>query len=202
MSLIAPIGAHLIGGDWSTDAPGGTGISDNPARPDEPVGEYPLGDATTADDAVTAAVNAQTTWRNAGFGSRARVMERAAVLFDERADALALLCTMEEGKTLAESRGEAVLSAETFRYQAGLAKTSTERIFPSNNPGETIRTVRAPLGVVGVITPWNFPILIPAWKIAPALASGNTVVWKPATRHCYRSPLPACSPTPAYRTVC
>ena len=181
MSLITPIGAHLIGGDWSTDAPGGTGISDNPARPEEPVGEYPLGDATTAGDAVTAAVNAQTTWRDAGFGSRARVMEQAAVLFDERADDLALLCTMEEGKTLAESRGEAVLSAETFRYQAGLAKTSTERIFPSNNPGETIRTVRAPLGVVGVITPWNFPILIPAWKIAPALASGNTVVWKPAS---------------------
>jgi aldehyde dehydrogenase (NAD+) len=108
-------------------------------------------------------------------------MERAAVLFDERAEDLALLCTMEEGKTLAESRGEALVSAETFRYQAGLAKTSTERIFPSNNPGETIRTVRVPLGVVGVITPWNFPILIPAWKIAPALASGNTVVWKPAS---------------------
>ena len=109
MSLITPIGAHLIGGDWSTDAPGGTGISNNPARPDEPVGEYPLGDATTASDAVTAAVNAQTTWRDAGFGSRARVMEQVAVLFDERADDLALLCTMEEGKTLAESRGEAVL---------------------------------------------------------------------------------------------
>ena len=86
-------------------------------------------------------------------------MEQVAVLFDERADDLALLCTMEEGKTLAESRGEVVLSAETFRYQAGLAKTSTERIFPSNNPGETIRTVRAPLGVVGVITPWTLSLI-------------------------------------------
>ena len=181
MTITVPEGAHLIGGDWSTDAPGGRAVSENPARPDEPVGEYPLGDAGTASDAVGAAVDAQTSWRAIGFGGRARTMERVAVLFDERADDLALLCTMEEGKTLAESRGEAVLAAETFRYQAGLAKTSTERIFPTNNPGETIRTVRAPLGVVGVVTPWNFPILIPVWKIAPALAAGNTVVWKPAS---------------------
>ena len=181
MTTTAPIGAHLIGGDWSTDAPGGTAVSDNPARPDEPVGEYPLGDAGTAAQAVGAAVEAQAAWRAAGFGSRSRILERAAVLFDERADELALVCTLEEGKTLAESRGEAVLSAETCRYQAGLAKTSTERIFPTGNPGETIRTVRAPLGVVGIITPWNFPILIPVWKIAPALVAGNPVAWKPAS---------------------
>ncbi len=181
MTITAPQGAHFIGGDWSTEAPGGTAVSQNPARPAEPVGEYPLGDAGMASDAVGAAVDAQASWRAMGFGGRARIMERAAVLFDERADDLALLCTMEEGKTLAESRGEAVLAAETFRYQAGLAKTSTERIFPTNNPGETIRTVRAPLGVVGIVTPWNFPILIPVWKIAPALAAGNTVVWKPAS---------------------
>jgi len=181
MTTTAPIGAHLIGGDWSTDAPGGTAVSDNPARPDEPVGEYPLGDAGTAAQAVGAAVEAQAAWRTAGFGSRSRILERAAVLFDERADELALVCTLEEGKTLAESRGEAVLSAETCRYQAGLAKTSTERIFPTGNPGETIRTVRAPLGVVGIVTPWNFPILIPVWKIAPALVAGNPVVWKPAS---------------------
>ena len=181
MTTTAPIGAHLIGGDWSTDAPGGTAVSDNPARPDEPVGEYPLGDAGTAAQAVGAAVEAQAAWRAAGFGFRSRILERAAVLFDERADELALVCTLEEGKTLAESRGEAVLSAETCRYQAGLAKTSTERIFPTGNPGETIRTVRAPLGVVGIITPWNFPILIPVWKIAPALVAGNPVVWKPAS---------------------
>jgi len=176
-----PTGAHLIGGDWSSHAPGGTAVSDNPARPDEPVGGFPLGDASTAADAVTAAVDAQAAWARAGFGARARVLEKAAMLFDERADELALICTLEEGKTLPESRGEAVLSAETCRYQAGLAKTSTERIFPSNNQGETIRTVRAPLGVVGIITPWNFPLLIPVWKLAPALVAGNSVVWKPAS---------------------
>ncbi len=178
---IVRTGAHLIGGDWSSQAPGGIAVSGNPARPDEPVGEFPLGDASTAAEAVTAAVEAQEAWAGAGFSSRARVLEKAAVLFDERAEELALLCTLEEGKTLPESRGEAMMSAETCRYQAGLAKTSTERIFPSNNPGETIRTVRAPLGVVGVITPWNFPLMIPVWKIAPALVSGNSVVWKPAS---------------------
>ena len=178
---VVPTGAHLIGGDWITHAPGGTAVSDNPARPDEPVGDYPLGDASTAADAVAAAVDAQTAWRAIGFGARAGILERAAQLFDERSDELALVATLEEGKTLPEARGEAVLSAETCRYQAGLAKMSTERIFPSGTPGETIRTVRAPLGVVGVITPWNFPILIPVWKIAPALATGNPVVWKPAS---------------------
>lgn len=176
-----PAGAHYIGGDWITTGGSGTAISDNPARPDEPVGEYPIGDAATANDAVTAATSAMSAWRSAGFGGRAKILERAAQLFDERADELALICTLEEGKTLGESRGEASASAETCRYQAGMAKTSTERIFPSNNPAETIRTVRVPLGVVGVITPWNFPILIPVWKIAPALAAGNTVVWKPAS---------------------
>ena len=180
-STTIPAGAHLIGGDWSTHAPGGTAVSDNPARPDEPVGEFPLGDASTAADAVTAAVDAREAWTALGFAARARIIEQAAVLFDERADDLALVATLEEGKTLPEARGEAVLSAETCRYQAGLAKTSTERIFPSGTPGETIRTVRAPLGVVGVITPWNFPILIPVWKIAPALVTGNSVVWKPAS---------------------
>ena len=179
MSITTPTGAHLIGGDWITS--GATGLSANPARPDEPVGEYPIGDATTASDAVSAAEAALRDWSRAGFGARAKVLERAAILFDERADELAALCTLEEGKTFGESRGEAVLSAETCRYQAGVAKMSSERIFPSNNPGETIRTVRAPLGVVGVVTPWNFPLLIPVWKIVPGLVAGCTIVWKPAS---------------------
>ena len=181
MNTFPPVGAHLIAGDWVTEGAAGTGVSLNPARPDEPVGDYPIGDAGTASDAVGAAVEAQTSWRSLPFGARARILEQAARLFDERADDLALLCTLEEGKTLAESHGEATLAAETFRYQAAIAKMSSERIFPNNVPGETIRTVRVPLGVVGVVTPWNFPLLIPVWKLAPALAAGNTVVWKPAS---------------------
>ena len=74
MTITVPEGAHLIGGDWSTDAPGGKAISENPARPDEPVGEYPLGDAGTASDAVGAAVDAQASWRTIGFGGRARTV--------------------------------------------------------------------------------------------------------------------------------
>ncbi len=175
----SPLGAHLIGGEWITAGP--TTTSANPARPDEPVGEHPVGDASTAADAVTAAVDAKRMWRDMGYKRRAEILEAAAVLFDQRADELAMLATMEEGKTLGESRGEAVLSAETCRYQAAIVKMPTERIYPTAKPGETIRTLRAPLGVVGIVTPWNFPILIPVWKIAPALAAGNTVVWKTAS---------------------
>lgn len=174
-----PTGAHLIDGAWVASPT--TAISINPARPDEPVGEYALGDASTASDAIGAATAALRGWATTPFGERARTLERVATLIESRIDDLATLCTLEEGKTLPESRGEVALAAETFRFHAGMAKTSTERIFPSPTPGETIRTVRSPLGVVGVITPWNFPIQIPAWKIAPALAAGNTVVWKPAS---------------------
>lgn len=175
-----PQGAHLIGGEWISTG-SSTTTSINPARPDEPVGEHPVGDASTAADAVTAAVDAKTSWRDIGYKRRAEILERAAVLFEERADELAMIGTLEEGKMLAEMHGEAMLSAETCRYQAAIIKMPTERIYPSAKPGETIRTLRAPLGVVGIVTPWNFPILIPVWKIAPALAAGNTVVWKTAS---------------------
>lgn len=179
-SIDIPVGAHLIGGEW-VRAGSGDATSINPARPDDPVGEYPLGDASTASDAVGAAVEATQMWRDMGYKQRAAILEKAAVLFEQRADDLAMIGTLEEGKMLAEMRGEAMLSAETCRYQAGIIKMPTESIYPSAKPGETIRTLRAPLGVVGVVTPWNFPILIPVWKIAPALAAGNTVVWKTAS---------------------
>lgn len=174
-----PVGAHLIGGEWTTT--GGSALSINPARPDEPVGEHAVGDATTAADAVGAAVEAKNAWRDIGFKRRAAILEAAAILFDQRASELSMLATREEGKILGETLGEALLSAETCRYQAGVIKMPRESVYPSAKPGETIRTMRAPLGTVGVITPWNFPILIPVWKIAPALAAGNTVVWKTAS---------------------
>lgn len=175
-----PVGAHLIGGEWISTGDKTT-TSINPARPGEPVGDHPVGDASTASDAVSAAVDAQRGWRDVGYKRRAEILETAAALFDERADELAMIATLEEGKMLAETRGEALLSAETCRYQAAIIKMPTEAVYPSAKPGETIRTLRAPLGVVGVVTPWNFPILIPVWKLAPALAAGNSVVWKTAS---------------------
>ncbi len=172
------VAGHLINGSWSSA--GVTDTSSNPARPAEPVGQFANGDSSTASDAVSAAADALSGWAATPFTVRAELLEAIGAEIDRNLDALALLCTQEEGKTLAESRGEVQIAAETFRFQAALAKTSTEKVYPSRAPGETIRTVRGPLGVVGVITPWNFPVLIPAWKIAPALAAGNTVVWKPA----------------------
>ncbi len=99
---------------------------------------------------------------------------------EDRREALAALMTREQGKTLAESLGEVDGSVETIRYHAAKGRDSNGRTFPSSFPGEHIETVRQALGVVAVITPWNFPTQIPAWKIAPALLWGNTVVWKPA----------------------
>ena len=126
-------GAHLIDGEWVTSS--ATGISMNPARPDEPVGEYPLGDGSTVAAAVGAATTALGDWAKTSFGTRAKLMEQTAVLIESRIEELATLCTLEEGKTLPESRGEVALAAETFRFHAGMAKTSTERIFPSPTPG-------------------------------------------------------------------
>ena len=98
LNTFPPVGAHLIAGDWVTEGAAGTGVSLNPARPDEPVGDYPIGDAGTASDAVGAAVEAQTSWRSLPFGARARILEQAARLFDERADDLALLCHPRGGQ--------------------------------------------------------------------------------------------------------
>src|SRR5207302_679792 len=101
-------------------------------------------------------------------------------LLDERAQSLGTELTREEGKTLREGVGEVRRAARIFRYFASEAEREIGEMFASPRAGESVLTVRRPLGVIGVITPWNFPIAIPAWKIAPALMYGNTVVWKPA----------------------
>lgn len=113
--------------------------------------------------------------------ARGKVLRTAAQLLEARAEEIAALMTREQGKTLADSRGEVGASVETLYYHAGAARRPTGVTFPSANPDEVIRTVRRPVGTVGVITPWNFPLQIPVWKIAPALMWGNTVVWKPAS---------------------
>ena len=108
-------------------------------------------------------------------------MSTAAQMIRERAEEIARTMTAEHGKTLAESRLEVDASADTFDYHAGSARNPVGADYPSSHPDERIVTVRRPLGIVGVITPWNFPLQIPAWKIAPALLHGNTVVWKSAS---------------------
>ena len=171
---------HLIGGQWVEGA-GVDRTSTDPARPDHAVARYRCADADLLEQAVGAAGQAQAAWSAVGLIGRGLVLRRAAAELERRTEEVAALLCAEEGKTIGEARAEVALSAETFRYHAGQARAADGVTFPSSHPDELIRTVRRPVGTVGVITPWNFPLQIPAWKLAPALLWGNSVVWKPAS---------------------
>ncbi len=172
--------AHLIGGEWKRGL-GGELSSCNPARPSDVVSIFHAGTEEDLSTAVVAALVAQGEWEAMGSIARGVILRRTADLMEDRRDLLAGLMTREQGKTLPESFGEIDGSVETIRYHAAKGRDSIGSTFPSSFPGEHIETVRQALGVVAVITPWNFPTQIPAWKIAPALLWGNTVVWKPAS---------------------
>lgn len=177
-----PIAAlrQFIGGQWRTGA-GESLRSVNPARPDVDVAE---GNCATPDDvesAVDAARAALPGWAAAPIHQRGAVLAAAADIVDRHADQWGLELTAEEGKTRAEGVGEVRRAAQILRYYATEGDRQAGEIFASPRAGEQILVTRKPVGVVGVITPFNFPIAIPAWKIAPALVYGNTVVWKPAS---------------------
>ncbi len=171
---------HLIDGEWLT-GDGPAAQSTNPAEPQDTVASYGTADQAQLDRAIEAARDAAAGWDATGVLARGKILRDAAQILESRAEEIAALMTREEGKTLADSRGEVGASVETLFYHAGAARRPNGTMFPSANPDELIRTVRRPVGTVGVITPWNFPLQIPVWKIAPALMWGNTVVWKPAS---------------------
>jgi acyl-CoA reductase-like NAD-dependent aldehyde dehydrogenase len=125
-------------------------------------------------------LRAQGEWEALGSIKRGAILRDAADLLAARREAVAELMTLDQGKTYGEALVEVDGSVETIRYHAAKGRDPIGRTFPSSFPGEHIETVRQALGTVGVITPWNFPTQIPAWKIAPALLHGNAVVWKPA----------------------
>ncbi len=139
-----------------------------------------LAGADVAAAAVDAAAAMSPGWTATPPGVRGDVLRRAGDLLDERVERIARDLTREEGKTLAESIREVHLSARVLRYYAGQVFDPAGEMYPSQNRGVLLFTRRDPVGVVSVITPWNFPVSIPAWKVAPAVAFGNTVVWKPA----------------------
>ena len=170
---------HLIGGNW-VSGNGEPAQSLNPARPQDLVAEYTNGNPNDIHAGVAAAVSAQPQWEALGIIARGNILRNVANLMEVRREGLAALMTREQGKTLPESLGEVDGAIETIRYHASKSRDSIGRTFPSSVFGEHIETVRQALGVVAVITPWNFPTQIPAWKIAPALLWGNSVVWKPA----------------------
>ena len=169
---------HLIGGR-RVGGPRGAEIR-NPSDTDEVVALTPQGGPAEVDAAVTAARAAFPAWSEATPEARSDVLDRAGTLLMERREPIGRLLSREEGKTLAEGIGETMRAGRIFKYFAGEALRRHGLNLDSVRPGVEVQTRREAVGVFGLITPWNFPIAIPAWKAAPALAFGNTVVMKPA----------------------
>ncbi|MEI6253895.1 MAG: aldehyde dehydrogenase family protein, partial [Mycobacteriaceae bacterium] len=172
--------AHLVAGRWR-DGAGELVRSINPTRPDQVVAEGKSATRADLDDAVTSAGEALHDWAATPIHSRGAVLAAAAAIVDLNAEPWGLELALEEGKTRAEGVGEVRRAAQILRYYAGEGDRLAGEIFASPRAGEQILVTRKPVGVVCVITPFNFPIAIPAWKIVPALVYGNTVVWKPAS---------------------
>ncbi|WP_020495741.1 aldehyde dehydrogenase family protein [Sciscionella marina] len=168
---------HLIGGEWIGEP---ERERYNPARPDEVTVRAPAGDESTVSDALAAAEDARGAWAATPAPTRGAILLDAAEILRSRHEETATELVCEEGKTLAEARGEVRRAIDVLRYFGSHGWQSTGAVFPSGTPDTNVFTRPEPLGVVGLITPWNFPIAIPAWKLAPALISGNTVVLKPA----------------------
>ncbi|NLS11085.1 aldehyde dehydrogenase family protein [Nesterenkonia sp. MY13] len=169
---------NLINGEWVSASEYRPNI--NPSNTEEVIGEYAVGGAEDVARAISAARAAQPEWAAASPQLRFTVLDKAARAIEERADELGELLAREEGKPLGEAKAEVGRAAQLFHFFAGEAVRNVGEIVDSIRPGLQVELTREPLGVVGVISPWNFPIAIPAWKIAPALAFGNAVVFKPA----------------------
>ncbi|MGV3549936.1 aldehyde dehydrogenase family protein [Rhizobium sp.] len=168
---------NLISGEWT----GGDAVPNiNPSDTNEVVGEYARGSAQDMKDAIAAAKAAFPAWSRSGILERHAILKKTADEILARKDELGALLSREEGKTLPEGTGEVIRAAQIFDFFAGETLRLTGEVVPSARPGIGVEITRDPLGVIGIITPWNFPIAIPAWKIAPALAYGNTIVFKPA----------------------
>ena len=168
---------NLIAGEWV----GGDGIANiNPSDTNDVVGTYVRATAEDTKAAIAAAKAAFPAWSRSGILERHAILRRTADEILARKDELGRLLSREEGKTLAEGIGETIRASQIFDFFAGEALRLAGEVLPSARPGIGVEITREPVGVVGIITPWNFPIAIPAWKIAPALCYGNTIVFKPA----------------------
>lgn len=171
-------GHNFIGGEWVAGARSLRNI--NPSDTRDVIGEYALADMAQARAAVDAASAAFPAWSLSGPQQRFDVLDKAGSEILARSAELGDLLAREEGKTLPEAVGEVVRAGQIFKFFAGEALRQRGELLASVRPGISVEVTREPLGVVSLITPWNFPIAIPAWKIAPALAFGNCVVFKPA----------------------
>ena len=177
---------NLIGADWKHAGSGATFTSTSPADHDDVIGEFPASGPADVDAAVEAARRAFPSWSAMPAPKRGEILFRVARLLAEHKEELSRLMTREMGKVLPEARGDVQEAIDVAYYMAGEGRRLFGQTVPSEMPDKFAMAIRRPIGVVGIITPWNFPIAIPAWKLFPALICGNTAVIKPA------SDTPAC----------
>jgi aldehyde dehydrogenase (NAD+) len=172
---------NFINGEWVETASGRTFENVNPANRNELIGLFQKSSPQDVDQAVAAARQAYKSWRNTPPPKRGEILYRAARLLVERKEAFAESMTREMGKVLEETRGDVQEAIDMTFYMAGEGRRLFGQTTTSELPNKFCMTVRSPIGVCALITPWNFPMAIPSWKIMPALICGNTVVIKPAT---------------------
>src|SRR6185295_12114103 len=172
---------NFINGQWVESASSKTVNNINPANTEDIIGTVKQATRDEARSAVESAAAAFPNWRSMPAPARGKIVARAARLLEEHKEELATILTREEGKTLAESRGELQRSINVAEFCAGESRRMNGETIQSELPANFAYTIKQPLGVVACVTPWNFPVAIPVWKIAPALVAGNTVVFKPAT---------------------
>ncbi|MGB8849321.1 MAG: aldehyde dehydrogenase family protein, partial [Candidatus Acidiferrales bacterium] len=172
---------NFINGQWVESRSSKIVDRRNPANTDEVVARIPLSSRDEMKEAIAAARTAFPGWRNTPAPNRGKILFRATQIMQEQKEEFARLLTREEGKSLKDSLGEIQRAINITEFMAGEARRLNGETLTSELPKNFAYTIRQPIGVVGIITPWNFPVAIPIWKIAPALVCGNTIVFKPAT---------------------
>ncbi len=179
-AVSARIFKNFINGEWVASRSGKTHLNHNPANTTEIIGEFPLSAQADVDAAVAAAREGYKSWRLVPAPKRAEILFRVAELLVKRKEEFSRDMTREMGKVLAETRGDVQEAIDMTYYMAGEGRRLFGRTTPSELPNKFAMSVRQSIGVCGMITPWNFPMAIPSWKMMPALVCGNTVVLKPA----------------------
>lgn len=180
IDLPSHIGKNFIDGKWVDSTSGSTFPDSNPTRPGETLAEVADSGDDDADRAVDAARRAGPEWNVIGSIARGKILFRAADIMDGRREEIARVITAEQGKKLTEARSEVDRATEILRFIAGEGRRLSGSTLPADEPRSMALTWHRPLGVVALITPWNFPLAIPVWKAAPALLSGCTAVIKPS----------------------
>jgi len=173
---------NFINGQWVKSESGKVFTNTNPANSDDVIGKFQKSENKDVIQAIESAKNAFACFRATPAPQRGKILLQAARIMEHQVKDLSILLTREEGKPILESEGEVKRSIQIFQFFGSEGWRLNGETIPSENQGVDLLTYREPLGVVALITPWNFPVCIPCWKIAPALVSGNTVVFKPASK--------------------